>query len=329
MYLANGDYNWDERDRRIAAFIGKHGEELYNEILNYIATTKEEKGLNPLWVRKGQDSEKLSREYWNLPYKPIIEMTQEDFDQGNIPAEYYTLWKTYQGMAEVDREGFIALNPNLAKDWRAEYRKSHPEADAMLALWGYGGKLQSMEAYNLVVKWGQELGIPLEQMGLGLPPQNLIQDYFDYNQLGFSGNSAESKLWRLEHPEFTNWAVENWDWEGTEEYKGIEYYQLQVSYREEFDKYDNYGDITSPLYISNDTERASAREAMLFSNDKMTSFGVAHYTIEALQKNIPENLVTTFVDFYGIRKKEGVDYSAGWYEDDWFLMENKKFYDTM
>jgi len=212
MQLPNGDYDWDERDRRIAGFVEKWGEDLYQEILNYISTTKEEKGLNPLWVRRSQDSEKLSREYWNLPYKPITEMTQEDFEQGNIPSQYYNAWKTYQNMPEIDKEGFLALNPDLARDWRAEYRKSHPEADAMLALWGYGGKLQSMEAYNLVKQWSQELGIPLSQMGLGLPPQNLIQDYFDYNNLGVSGNSAEAKLWRIEHPEFQEWAAENWGW---------------------------------------------------------------------------------------------------------------------
>jgi hypothetical protein len=44
--------------------------------------------------------------------------------------------------------------------------------------------------------------------------------------------------------------------------------------------------------------------------------------------NTPD-LVATYVDYYGIRKKEGVDYSAGWYEDDWFLLENRGFYETM
>jgi len=318
MYLANGDYNWNERDRRIAAFVEKHGEELYNEILNYIATTKEEKGLNPLWVKKGQDSEKLSREYWNLPYKPIIEMTQEDFDQGNIPAEYYNLWKTYQGMAEADKEGFIALNPNLAKDWRAEYRLANPEADAMLALWGYGGKLQSMEAYNLVVKWGQELGIPLEQMGLGLPPQNLIQDYFGYNQLGFSGNSAESKLWRLQHPEFTNWAMENWNWEGTEDYRGIEYYQLQIKWRDAQAEYDAFGDRKSPQYIAGDDAREKAREQYLTSHP---DFRDDRNRMKAMDVDFPKHLIEDWVEWYAE--------SRSGYEDDWFLMEHKEFYDTM
>ena len=305
MYLPNGDYNWDERDRRIADFVEKWGEDLYSEILNYISTEKEEKGLNSIWVRKGQDSEKLSREYWNLPYKPIIEMTQEDSEQGNIPAEHYGLWKAYQGMADADKEGFVELHPELGKDWRAEYRKNNPEADAMLALWGYGGRLQSMEAYNLARQWSQELGIPLSQMGLGLPPQNLIEDYFAYNQLGFSGNSAESKLWRLQHPKFTNWAMENWNWEGTEDYRGMEYYQLQIKWRDAQAEYDAF-------------ETTGSREQYLNSHP---DFRDDRNRMKAMDAEFPETLIEDWVGWYA-EDRSG-------YEDDWFLMDRPEFCKAM
>jgi len=305
MYLPNGDYNWDERDRRIADFIDKWGVDLYNEILDYISTEKEEKGLNAVWLRKGQDSEKLSREYWNLPYQPITDMTEDDYNEGNIPAEYYSLWKTYQNLPDVDKEGFLSLHPELSKDWRAEYRKNHPEEDAMLALWGYGGKIQSMEAYNFLRQWSKDLGIPLSQMGLGLPPQNLIENYFDYNQLGFSGNSAESKLWRLQNLEFTEWAMENWGWEGTEEYKGMEYYQLQVKWRDKENEY-------------NAIEGDSAREQFLQANSE---YWTARLTMRAMDTEFPEDLIPDYVAWYQS------DFSE--YEDDWWLMEHQEFYKTM
>lgn len=307
MYLPNGDYNWDERDSRVAEFIDKWGVDLYNEILDYINTEREVKGLNPVWLRKGQDSENLSREYWNLPYQPISQMTEEDYNEGNIPAEQYALWKQYQNLPEPEKEGFLELHPELTKDWRAEYRKNNPEEDAMLALWGYSGKIQSMEAYNLLRQWGKELGIPLSQMGLGLPAESLMPAYFDYSELltQYSANSAESKLWKLQHPEFTNWAMEQWGWEGTEDYKGMEYYQLQVKWREREIEY-------------NAIEGDIARQEFLQANPE---FWTARLTMRAMDTEFPEDLIPEYVEWYQSEFEN--------YEDDWWLMEHEDFYNTM
>jgi hypothetical protein len=210
LTLPNGDYDWDERDRRIDAFIDKWGQATYDRLQQYIQQQKGLKGLSEIWVRKSADTEKLGRTYWRLPYKPIIEM-----EEAEVPAQYYADWKAYQALkTDAEREAFITAHPDLAKDFRAEYRKDNPEADAMLALWGYGGKLQSMETYNLVEQWSRELGIPLESIGQGLPPRSLLDDYFGYADLTrqFSGNSAQAKLFRLEHPNFDAWGQENLGW---------------------------------------------------------------------------------------------------------------------
>jgi len=307
MYLPNGDYNWDERDRRIAGFIDKWGVDLYNEIQDYINTEREEKGLNPVWVRKGQDSERLSREYWNLPYQPVYQMTEEDYDEGNIPAQYYPLWKQYQALADEDKEGFLELHPELSKDWRAEYRRKHPEEDAMLALWGYSGKIQSMEAYDYLRQWSKKLGIPMSQMGLGLPPQNLIEDYFGYNQVAteFSGNSAEAKLWRLEHPQFTEWAMEEWGWEGTEDYRPVEYYQLQVKWREKETEY-------------NAIEGDIARQEFLDANPEYWS---ARLTMRAMDYEVPEDYIALYVEYYKM--------PAAGYDQERFLMEHEDYYNDV
>jgi hypothetical protein len=137
------------------------------------------------------------------------------------------------------------------------------------------------------------------------------------------------KLWLIDNKEVHQWALDNALLSDNGEDWNENILRLQVNYRADFDKYEDYGETASPLYISNDTARADAREAMLFDNRGMTSFGTAYYTINALQKDIPENLVPSYVEYYGIRKVEGVGYEAGWYEDDWYLLEHKDFYQTM
>jgi len=309
IYLSNGDYNWEERDRRIDAFIEKYGQTLYDEILDYINKGKEIKGLNPVFVRKSEDTEKLGREYWRLPYKPIIEMDAEDEKEGNIPAEYYGLWKTFQSLAEEDKEGFAQLYPDLAKDWRAEYRKNNPEADARLALWGYGGKLQSMEAYNLVEQWSKELGIPLSQMGLGLPPRTLIPKYFEYSDLltNYSAASPQVKIWRLQNPEFNKWAMEEWGWEGTDDYRSVEYYQLKIK-NQPFEK--EYNAIPS--------ENTIAKQKYL---DEHPDFRDDRYRMRAMDWGFPTELIEQYVEYYNTPRKD--------YEDDWWLMEHPEFEKAM
>lgn len=317
IYLTNGDYNWDERDRRTDAFIEKWGMELYQQILSYVNTDKADKGLNPLWIRRSEDTEKLSREYWQLPYQAIKDMTEQDQAEGNIPAEYYGLWREYQGLSESDKEAFLIEHPDFAKDWRAEYRRTHPQEDAMLALWGYSGRLQSMEAYNLVKQWGAELGIPLSQMGLGLPPETLVVDYFDYNELAsqFSSNSAEAKLWRLENPEFTNWAMESWGWEGTEDYKSLRYYQLQVEWRTqeaEYDAIDSDNEEARVAYLKGHGDFWAARLVMRLEDMERSG-----------NYDFPDALEPDYVAWYQLSG----DFKD--YEDEWWLMAHPKFYDTM
>jgi len=314
LTLPNGDYNWDERDKRVDAFIEKWGLDTYNRIQQYLSQQKEEKGVNAIWIHKAEDTEKLGRGYWRLPYKPIMDMDATDEAEGNIPAEYYSLWKQYQAIPDVDKEAFLDAHPELTKDWRAEYRKANPEDDARLALWGYGGKLQSMEAYNLVEKWSQELGIPLESMGLGLPPRSLIQNYFDYSDLAgqYSGNSAEVKLWRLQHPDFTNWAMENWGWSGTRDYKGMEYYQIQVKWEKEEAEYTTLkDDVSRENYLREHTEFADDRRRL-----------------QAMDYEFPEDLIPAYIEWFKIEKPEDYEYDL-WFEDDWFLMEHPDFYKAM
>ena len=227
-----GDIDWDAKDKAIDEFIEKWGVDTYERIRQMYADKKKLKGLSSTLIRLSDDKEKLSRDYWRLPYKPINEMDEEDEAEGNIPDEYLALWKQAQTLEGADLEAFIEAHPELKKDWRAEFRLNNPEADARLALWGYGGKLQSREAYDLVVKWGRELGIPLEQMGLGLPPQSLIDSYFELNKIvsDTSGSSIQARLYKLEHKSYLEWGLEQGIWKDDLSDENIEALKLRIKW---------------------------------------------------------------------------------------------------
>jgi len=318
---------------------------------------------------------------------------------GNITQAQYALLVEYHSLPEVEKADFLGRHPELYINPREEWLRTHPQENALLALWGKAD-IYSPEAQSKVSTLTHSLDIPenalvmkdldpvtelklknqhlsdlldaygglddtlkgpdgltardraIKQLYLDNPDfredqrriealnvgtkdnptlESMIEGWVERGQVAdeFGSSSAEMKLWLIDNREVHQWALENGLLSDTGEDWNENILRLEVNYREDFDKYDALGNEASPSYIANDTARADAREAMIFSNDKMTSFGVAHYTINALQKNIPENLVTTYVDYYGIRKKEGVDYSAGWYDDDWYLLEHKDFYQTM
>ncbi|GAH68674.1 unnamed protein product, partial [marine sediment metagenome] len=256
------------KDRAIDELIEEIGVDRFETIRQMYADEKLLAGLPPGLVRLAEDKEKLGRGYWRLPYKPITEMDEEDEAKGNIPAEYFANWKAYQALeTDEEREAFLEKHPLLAKDWRAEYRKENPEHDAMLALWGYGGKLQSREAYDLVLKWGRELGVPVEQMGLGLPPHSLIDQYFEHAELvrETSGGSVETKLYKLEHPEWLAWGAENWGW-GDLSDENVNALRLRVEHKDLFAQYEGYGDRLSEMYIEDDKAREKARDKLLEGN---------------------------------------------------------------
>ena len=318
---------------------------------------------------------------------------------GNITQAQYALLVEYHSLPEGEKAEFLGRHPELYANPREEWLRSHPEENALLALWGKAD-VYSTEALSKVSTLAKSLGIPenalimkdldavaelklknqhlfdlleaygglddtvkgpdgltnrdraikalyadnpdfrddtrrIEALNVGTEdnptPESMVKGWVERGIIvdEFGASSPEARLWLIDNKEVHQWALDNGLLTDTGEGWNENILRLQVAYQEDFQKYENYGDITSPLYIANDTARTDAREAMLFEKGKMTSFGTAYYTISALQKEIPDNLVTTYVDYYGIRKREGVDYSAGWYEDDWFLMAHPDFYNTM
>jgi len=311
-----GDYDWDARDKAIDGFIQKWGADYYQIIREMYSQKRLLEGMHPALVALAEDKDKLGRSYWQLPYKPIIQMDEQDVADGNIPTRYVSLWREYQAL-ETDeaREAFIESHPDLTKDWRAEFRLKNPEADAMLALWGYGGKLQSMEAYDILVSRAAEYGFPLGQLGLGLPPQSLIEPYFEYNKvsLEFGGSSAEARLFRLEHPEWDAWGQEEWGWQEIDAHP--EALRLSVEWRGLDAQYDGFGDRESEFYIEDEGQRREARELFLSQNPQ---YADDRRRRDAYQHGFADEMVETYVEYYKL--------PTSGYAQEWFLQDNPDFY---
>jgi len=230
--------DFEEYDRRVAAFIAKWGQERYEQYLQMKWDARRESGINEVRVRQAQDVEALSRNYWDLPYKRIGSMDDEDFADGAIPTQYVHLWKTYQGLAsDEERDAFLEQHPELDRDYRAEWRAEHPEDDARLKLWGYGGDLQTKEAYDILMTWAKELGLGDNAlMKLHIPPRNLAEPFFGYKEVQreHGGNSLEAKWYRLEHPAFAEWGQDTYGWKSLDpdDVMTRELYDLVTQYNE-------------------------------------------------------------------------------------------------
>jgi len=297
--LPNGDFDFEAYDIALADFKDKWGEEIYGKISYILENNKAD---YPDWaVKLWKDRKELNEGgYWKLPYKLISKMDEDDKLEGNIPTEYLALWERLQ-IAE-DREAFIEANPILGKDWRVEFRLGSPEDDARLALWGYGGKLQTKEAYNLVTKWAEELGIPLEQIGLGLPPSNLIDNYFELNKIvaETSGSSIEAKLFKLEHPKYLEWGLEQGIWGDDLSDESIDALRLRDSNKDLTAEYEALSD------IEDKKERSDAQKEWKKKHtnwvDDMRRVDMFEYSID-----YPEalGLVEEFVGYGKVADKYG------------------------
>jgi len=235
-----GDFDWKARDKAISEFITKWGEDNYALIRAMFNAEKEREGVDPYVIWVGDVKDKLSREYWQLPYKPLAEMSEKDKKDDRIPEQYLELWEQYSRLIPEKKEAFLLQHPELGKDFRNEYLRVHPEADAMLAMLGYRNKVITSEAYEKVVELCTKYEIPIEALELQMPPYHLRDAFFGYEELltKFSGGSSEAMLYRLEHPELNKWGVDDGRWTSDLSDKNILKLRLIVQYRPNQKEYD-------------------------------------------------------------------------------------------
>ncbi|GAJ05143.1 unnamed protein product, partial [marine sediment metagenome] len=102
--------------------------------------------------------------------------------------------------------------------------------------------------YDLIVKWCEELGIDIKHLDAWLPPPEIADTYFDYNEKGeeFGWNSWECQIILASDEAFREW-------------KGLDMpdmpvkaLELSIKHRDLFEQYD---------LLETDEERKALKEA--------------------------------------------------------------------
>jgi len=408
-----------------AEFLGKHPELYANPRDEWLRTHPEENAILALLGQSDVFSlDALSRvsslaSSLNVPHSALVMEELDDVAQLRLKNDkLFDLLDAYSGLDDEikDAEGLTARDRAIQ-----ELYEDNPD---------FRNDMRRIEA----LQQGTEENPTPEDIMEGWVDRGIIVDEF-------GANSAEAKLWLLDNKEVHQWALDRalLTDDGSDWNEPV--LRLLVQYRDDFDKYEAYGDISSDSYISSDEQRAEARRRLLFDEQGMTSFGRAYYTreassqgysesnwnafveysalpqwgswrerflldnpnfyheytnpeignhplidkskvkpvnrdkiyqqfydefqswdetggmatkaienmraglddiekggmtfkearysVQAYDNGLPEDLVDDYVGYYEIEKKAGVDYSAGWYEDDWFLIEHMDFYRKM
>ena len=239
---------------------------------------------------------------------------------GNLTKRQIELLKEYHGLSESEKRKFVEEHPEIAINPRDEWLKSNPKDNAVLAIWGEA-KILSLEAYKEAKRLIEELDIPDSALSdFHLPPENLVENDFTYADIvdKYGGNSSEAKLYLIEHNEYQTWRIkEGLTSHPLEDNPNV--LKLNIKWRDLDDQYEGISQAKSEFYVEGEGAQERARLKLLSSNPEYRDDRRRRdaYGIEGF----PESQVETYVDWYRTKR-------AG-YEDDWYLLEHKEFYDAM
>ena len=127
--------------------------------------------------------------------KEYIEANKKDLKDNEL-VKNFGLLQDYWSLIGKDKEAFAVKYDALSKEWRSSWRLESPEDDALLAMWGYGGKIQTQKAYDFIIKWCEEYGVDTAHLSTWLPPEGSEKTYFKYQEEVYkrSWNSWEAQL---------------------------------------------------------------------------------------------------------------------------------------
>ena len=157
----------------------------------------------------------------------------------------------------------------------------------------------------------------------------MANDYLGYSKLvdKYSANSAEARLFKIEHPGLQTWAQqkETFDWAPLEE-ENIKSLKISVRWRMLDDQYKGMGDRNSPFYIPDETMRERSRAQLLKDN---YAYADDRRRRDAYGLKLSDKIIEDYVTWFDIVKPKNYDPNLPWYDDDWYLMEHKAFYEEM
>lgn len=232
---------------------------------------------------------------------------------GNFTHQELALLREYHLLNAIDQKAFLEEHPELAENPRQKWLKSHPQENALLALWGQA-KLLTSESYNEVNKLIEQLDIPWRAVEHMMPPIDSKDNYFKYLDISeeHGANSWEARLLLLEDDQLREWLgrapIDD----------NIETLRLQIENRALSDEYDGYSDRDSPFYIDDEDARARARD---FFKENNPDWVDDMNRVEAYKMDFPENLTENYVEYYSLPEKG--------YDRERYLLDNPDFYNAM
>ncbi len=217
-------------------------------------------------------------------YGKSFQELYSDYEKGNITRTQYTLIKEYA--ASSDKAAFLKAHPELNSNPRESYLTTHPQENALLALWGQADIL-TQAAYNSLIKLKDTLDIPDSALSRKIPPETLSKSYFQWNDAvnEYGTSSAEAKLIRLSDTKLEKWGEENLNWSPVKDNpKSLE---IQVKYRVNYDAYDAL-------------ETSDAKEKYLEANPLFRDYKNKAYALDLKDKNgnfMPESLAIKYAAY--------------------------------
>ena len=249
--------------------------------------------------------------------KEYMNVNKEVLKDNNL-VENYGLLEDYWSLIGKDKAAFAEKYDVLTKEWRSEWRLNSPEDDALLAMWGYGGKIQTQEAYDFIKKWSEEYGVDLAHLSTWLPPEGSEENYFKYQAevLERSWNSWEAQLILAKD-------------DNLREALGIDpidtpiaslELKTETTYRETYDKLNKEGDPNWIGLLDDKVKDANGLTARDRERDKLMDTKIPgtdltyrdmERKVKAIEKGtdtklIDDDLVTAYVDWKRIADAPGV-----------------------
>jgi ubiquinone/menaquinone biosynthesis C-methylase UbiE len=158
-------------------------------------------------------------------------------------------------------------------------------------------------------------------------PEALIEDFVEYWELPVTGYRQERFL--MDNKPFGEAMALSKGIEIPDQIPAVQYDELTELWQDEFNEIEGLSDRESRFFVEDPDKRDEARDAMRFRDGKLTLFGKAEIEREAYYKFVPEKHIQSYVGYYSLLAEGKPDTwpeDESWYEDDWFLIENRDFY---
>jgi len=273
---------------------------------SYIAVKAIEKEIDPILNKAIYQIKYEFKEGYTFEdyYKQWQEGLVKDETLDSLSRRQIDLLREYYSLDEAEQKKFLEEHPELKENPRETWLIAHPKENALLAIWGQA-EVFTLEAYKEANRLIDELDIPGKAIEFNLPPAPVVDAFFGYKdiQREFSSNSAEAKLFRLEHEAFNDWGMEAYGWKPV---KGnINALRLQVKWAALDSQY-------------NVIEGTEDRKAFLRANPE---YAKARLTMRGYDLGVSDEFIDLYTDYYSLPAKG--------YDQERFLKANRDYYETV